>query len=330
MIFPANETGLKPLNAFMPEIGDFFLIDVKAENINQGEIPESSISISWTHIKDEIPGLNELNFKIFIDGIKHKYFVPAGENKEWAFPGSNNLITGININVPEIEGLRTNIEKIELKRRTIIAFDSYINYYLRKSFNIKYINRMLIPAYIFMLLSIILFLIYRSLFRNTGNNKPLKTILFSLLAVLVLFSFYFTAQSFFTSKSYFDAYKKYISSGKLDKTYRGFYDFENFINWADGKIPKGENIIVLLRGEPVYIMSELAYNLYPRDLKFINISGKDPGTVSAEIKDINNKNSGKYRYVIILSSEDISGTEQLELIDKYRQNGGFIYWLNKD
>jgi hypothetical protein len=331
MISPANESELKPFATFMPEIGDYFLIEIKAENINQEEIPGSSISVRWSHSKDEIPGLNELNFKIFIDGIKHRYFVPVGENKEWTFPGGNNRnITSININAPEIEGLKINIEKIELKRRTIAAFDSYINYYFGESFNIKSINRTLTPSYIFMFLSVILFFIYRFLFGNTKNNKPLRIVLFSLLSILVLFSFYFTAQSFFTAKSYFNAYEKYISNGDFDKTYKGFYDFENFINWADIIIPKDENIIVLLRGEPVYIMSELAYNLYPRDLKFIDISGKDPGTVTSEIELINSKTSDKYGYIIILSGKDVPGTLQMELIDSYRQDGGLIYRLNKN
>ncbi|MBC8390174.1 MAG: hypothetical protein H8E13_19275, partial [Actinobacteria bacterium] len=146
--------------------------------------------------------------------------------------------------------------------------------------------------------------------------------------ILVLFSFYFLSLQAFTVKSYWDSYRKYIISGDLKNTYLGFYDFEKFISWVDEKIPKDENLIVLVRGEPVYIMSEMSYNLYPRDIKFINISNKENGQILDEIININSKNSNNYKYIISLSEDDSISLKDLDLIFKYRENSGFIYKIN--
>ena len=114
-------------------------------------------------------------------------------------------------------------------------------------------------------------------------------------------------------------------SGSLDKTYLGFYDFEKFIMWVDGTIPEGMDIIVYVRGEPVYIMSEMAYNLYPRDIKFINISGKTYDEINAEIESISEGHEDAYNYLIALSEDDAHSAFRFELLARYRTTGGFIY-----
>jgi hypothetical protein len=344
----------KLVNPIIPEIGDYFLIGLKAKNTGGVEYPYSSVLTSWMH-KSEDPGnksqnepenapatINEQNFNILIDGFEHSYFIPVGENKSWTMldkirkglsDKSNSYITMISIKVPEIEGINTQIQIIELKRRTIFPVDSYLNYFFKKIFNLQHINRFLTPAYIFILLIILLFIIHRLIFYKkkyvqlVPSTPSLKIIFISFLGILIIFSFYFISSSFFTVKSYRDSYKKYIISGELDKTYLGFYNFEKFIYWADTKIPEDENIVVLLRGDPVYIMSELAYNLYPRDIKYINISQGNIDKILEEIKKINYEYSNNYKYIIILSEKDIPASNQLEFIDKYRENGGFVYKL---
>lgn len=161
------------------------------------------------------------------------------------------------------------------------------------------------------------------------NNKIKKPFAFILISILILFSFYFISLEAFTVKGYWDSYKNYILSGNLDKTYPGFYDFEKFILWVDKKIPGNSNIIVLVRGEPVYIMSEMVYNLYPRDIKFINISGKTREKIIYEITRINFKSEGKYSYIIAFSEKDSLHSNNLDLIYKYTDTGGFIYRYNK-
>jgi hypothetical protein len=343
-----GDLNFKLTSPIIPEIGDYFLIGLKAKNTGGVEYPYSSVLISWIH-KSEDPGnksqnepenalttINEQNFNISIDGFEHSYFVPVGENKSWVvldkirkglLDKSNGYITMISIKVPEIEGINIQIQIIELNRRTIFPIDSYLNYFFKKIFNLQHINRFLTPAYIFILLIILSFIIHRLIFYKKKYKPSLKIIFISFLGILIIFSFYFISLSFFTVKSYWDSYKKYIVSGELDKTYLGFYNFEKFIYWTDTKIPKDENIVVLLRGDPVYIMSELAYNLYPRDIKYINISQKNADKILEEIEKINYEYSNKYKYIIILSEKDIPASNQLEFIDKYRENGGFIYNL---
>ena len=52
-------------------------------------------------------------------------------------------------------------------------------------------------------------------------------------------------------------------------------------------MPEGQNIIVLVKGEPVYIMAQMAYGLYPRDIKFINISSMSADEIADKITSLN-------------------------------------------
>ncbi|MEI7616333.1 MAG: hypothetical protein WCJ54_06420 [Actinomycetota bacterium] len=145
---------------------------------------------------------------------------------------------------------------------------------------------------------------------------------------MLVFSIYFFKNEILTVRSYYDSYKKNISQQDLKNTYLGFYDFEKFIGWAAGKIPENENIIVLVRGEQVYIESELAYNLYPRDIKFINISQSSPEKTVDEISGINLEAASEgrnYKYLMALSGEDIKAGEILKLQYSYRPDAGLIF-----
>ncbi|MBE3089389.1 MAG: hypothetical protein IMZ41_03805 [Actinobacteria bacterium] len=343
---------------FIPEIGDFIIIDIKAENIGNVKYPSSSIAVKWKHITDKASddaGMAEIKkqqtCRIVIDGIKHSYYIPIGENPAWtqsSGPGgttdsdsgnnnivSDNVISSISIEPPEIEGIEIKISGVRLVRRLILPLDSYINYWAKKLMNIEQINRFLTPAYIFLTFSLILFFIYILLCRGAALKErqkisPAKILIFISTAILLAFSFYFVALNSFTIKSYVDSYGQYILKAEFDKTYEGFYNFKRFISWIGQKVPEGENIIVLLRGEPVYIMSEMAYNLYPKDIKYIDVSKKNDQQILSEIKKINQagkNNKFNYKYIVIISKEDILQIEDLELIDKYKENGGFLYKL---
>lgn len=366
----------------VPEIGDFIIIDVKAENIGDVKYPSSSITVTWDHIGDKAnddAAITEIRqqqtCRIVIDGIKHSYYIPIGENPAWAQidePGSitskgspennnnpdngtvsDNIVSSISIESPEIEGIKTKISGVRLTRRLVLPLDSYINYQAKKLLDIELINRFATPAYILLAFSLILFFIYTLLYRkkknsiNTKNKTsentstdipgskeqkipPVKILIFISTAILLAFSFYFITLNSFTIKSYIDSYRQYIIKGELDETYEGFYNFRRFVSWIEQKVPDRENIIVLLRGEPVYMMSEMAYGLYPKDIKYINVSEKNDQQISSEIKEINQagkNNNLDYRYIVIISKEDILQSEDMELIYKYRENGGYLYKL---
>ena len=158
-----------------------------------------------------------------------------------------------------------------------------------------------------------------------------KMIFSALVIILFIFSVYFFKNEIITVKSYYDSYKKNIRQANLKNTYLGFYDFEKFISWASQKIPENENLIVFVRGEQIYIESELAYNFYPRDVKFINISQNTAEKINNEILDINsqteNQDKNSYKYIIALSAEDVKNIDVLTLEYNYRPDAGFIYTL---
>ncbi|MCL5072330.1 MAG: hypothetical protein M1308_15790 [Actinobacteria bacterium] len=366
---------------FIPEIGDFIIMDIKAENIGNVKYPSGSIAVNWKHAADKTSDVTDTaeikeqqTFKIVIDGLKHSYYIPIGENPAWAQNSgpssfidgdsnnnnnvvSDNFVSSVSIESPEIEGIEIKISDVRLVKRLIFPLDSYINYRAKKLMNIEQTNRFATPAYIFLTFSLILFFIYILLYRRVLLKEqssislknetfkdafanilkdekqkipPAKILIFISTAILLAFSFYFIALNSFTIKSYVDSYGQYILQAKFDKTYEGFYNFKRFISWIGQKVPEGENIIVLLRGEPVYIMSEMAYNLYPRDIKYIDASKKNDRQILSQIKEINRtgkNNKLNYKYIVILSAGDIPQSEDLELIDKYRENGGFLYKL---
>lgn len=362
----------QPVN---PQISDYLFVSMTAENLKDVQVPTTSIAVNLSEETIDLPfnpeendkssneagNQNNLNkksaytiqerSKIFIDGINHTYYIPVGENKYWTYDWSSeglikkNSIDNLVIEMPEIDGILIDINKIELKKRNFLALDLYINYFFKNYFNITYINRYITPTYVFLILCLLMLTINKLISINVIKKLQIKTynkraivkkitlfpllILILSILILTLFSFYFINNNLFIIKSYWNSYKKYILSGNLDKTYYGFYNFEKFIYWIDKKIPEGENLIVLLRGEPVYIMAEMVYNLYPRDLKFLNVSNKNSKQIISDIEKINLDSKNKYKYIVILSKEDILQFPELTFVDKYRQTGGYIFKLSK-
>ena len=88
-------------------------------------------------------------------------------------------------------------------------------------------------------------------------------------------------------------------------------------------------------------MAEMAYNLYPRDIMFLNIIGMSNVEVLNKIENITiETHTGKsgseksavkiknYGYIIFLSASDIIYSEKLQFMANYRKTGGYIYMLN--
>jgi hypothetical protein len=326
-----------------PQVPDYVSIKINANNTSDAAYPDTSLALNLSeeNIKpaDDKGGniyVIQDREKIIIDGFIHIYHIYAGQNKYWSYDWSleggvpKNYINNITLEVPVIEGIDINIREIELKKRILPGLDSWINYHLKNIMEIDSINPALTQSYIFLLLAIFMSGVFYFLFLRAKKTGPRVPAIISCIIVLSLFAFaiFFMQAGFYTVKSYFDSYRSYISSGRLGSTYEGFYNFERFIKWLDDKIPAGENAIVLLKGEPVYIMSELAYNLYPSDLKFIDISGKTSREILEEINDIrsaNDKPSGNYNYLVVLSKNDIPDLPDLQLAGSYRKDAGFLY-----
>ncbi|MDZ7836925.1 MAG: hypothetical protein U5N58_02685 [Actinomycetota bacterium] len=131
------------------------------------------------------------------------------------------------------------------------------------------------------------------------------------LAILVLFSLNFLTAQIYTARSYWLSYKSNIQQKDLSSTYQGFYDFEKFISWVGQSLPQDQNLSVLVKGQPVYIMSEMAYNLYPRDIRFIDISEKNNSQILEEIDTVSRDG---YNHIVILSEQDLPQSSRLSLV----------------
>ena len=330
--------------------------------------------------------------RIFVDGIRHNYYIAVGENKYWRYdwnldgPTLKGQIGNLEIEIPEIEGVDIQLNGVSLNQRPVFAADSHINYLFKDYFQLSYIDRYLTPAYIFLILFTIGFFPFsfflkrtrsrdegtktndlESVYLNsldlkdrnsrikaakanniytcnlnsnirrnirsapksnelTGTRISFKTLALLIpLLLLIFFSFYFISNYIFTVKGYWDSYKQYIMSGRLDETYYGFSDFEKFVTWVGEKVPQGQNVIVLVKGEPVYIMAQMAYGLYPRDIKFVNISSMS----SEEITDRITSYNSVYKFIVVLSETDkeFLKSVKVKLEYSYRENAGFIYKL---
>ncbi len=318
-----------------PSMSHYLMVEITARNTSSVDYPAGTAAIKWNPVDDETASTDQQKFKIYIDGISHDYYVPVGENKYWTGTGS---IQDLVLEIPQIEGVEIEVGQISLKDRIAYPADIYISKKLQalSDGTTRTIDPFLIPTYIFLILfltlSAIFYFLFRSYYSNQGRKISQvikKAVFIFIISILLLFSVSFVYKEIITVKSYWDSYKKHIVAGSLDETYFGFYDFEKFIMWVDGAVPEGKDIIVYVRGEPVYIMSEMAYNLYPRDIKFINISGKTFDEINAEIESINDAHKDAYNYLIALSEDDTASAFQFELLSRYRTTGGFIYKLDK-
>ncbi|MCL6088042.1 MAG: hypothetical protein M1475_06480, partial [Actinobacteria bacterium] len=71
----------------------------------------------------------------------------------------------------------------------------------------------------------------------------------------------------------------------------------------------------------------------PRDVKFINISSKPQEKIISEINNINAESKVKtgdknfYKYLIVLSEEDLADSGGLELKYSYKPDAGLIFIL---
>ncbi len=293
-----------------PELSHYLMVKISARNTSSVDYPAGTAAIRWNTVIDETASADQQKFKIYIDGMSHNYYVPVGENKYWTETGNiQNLV----LEIPQIEGVDIKVGQISLKDRIAYPADIYISRKIQalSGGTIRTIDPFLVPTYIllflFLVLSTVYFFLFRSYYLKQGRKISQvikKAVFIFIISMLLLFSVSFVYKEIITVKSYWDSYKKHIVAGSLDQTYFGFYDFEKFIMWVDGAVPEGMDIIVYVRGEPVYIMSEMAYNLYPRDIKFINISGKTFDEINAEIESINDIHKDTYNYLIALSEDD--------------------------
>ncbi len=302
-----------------PTLADYFTVSIKAANPGNVDFSKGTASIIW----DSENPLHIQKFDMFIDGTAHNYYVPIGENPYWLKTGQ---VETAEILLPQVDNIKVEVENISFNRRSLFPIDSAVNTYFKKNFDLNHINRFQTPAALLFIAISILYSIYLLMFRPPRSKT--NPIIITATTILVLFSFYFLQIQYHTVKSYYQAYQKSIKLREFSTTYQGFYDFEKFISWLDRNIPEDQNLILLVRGQPVYIMSEMAYNLYPKDIKFINISEKQEQDIIEEITLINDRNNMAYSYIVALSEKDKISSYRLTLEGSYRETGGFIYSLN--
>jgi ABC-type sugar transport system permease subunit len=354
---------------FEAEISDYILLTIKAKNSKTIAQPKSSLT---ANIETRSPGTGNISMiqfrqEFYIDGLPHNYYLPVGEYKKYNFDTGNqeseslkNRIRSIKIEIPEIKGVKVDLLEVRFCRRTFFALDSHLNYFFKKYAGNFYTGNFITIfkstnnffrystcSYLFIISGIICTGVYRLGARILRNKKPagppdIRTLTprtgFSVFALPVLvcmlvFSFLFAAHNFFTIKSYWDSYKNRIPANRLEGTWQGFYNFRQFTGFVAENVPEDENIIILIKGQPVYIMAELAYNLYPRDLEFISISGLNMEEITGKIRDFSDAPANEeksYRYLLILDSSYVTEYEIIqntffELIGKYRQDAGFLY-----
>ena len=313
-------SGSKPLR------GQYFLLTIRAENpLRQNNAYGTSI-ISWT-----VPGTEGIaastRLKTYFDGLSHRYHVPLGLETGWH---EASEISSMRLELPDFEDIDMEVIKVHLRERLFFPADIYLAGLLKSPAAPVYasINRFLIPSYIFILLLILLAGIYMMMRGRPFAWKAFKrTVFITILLILIFFSSAGIYDEVRAVRSYWSAYGDDLMSGEIEDTYLGIYDLEKFIAWADETIPEGRDIIVFVKGEPVYIMSEFAYNMYPRDIRFVDISGKTFNEVKAILEDIDDIYGSKYNYLIILSEENTNLASRYELIARYRSNGGYIYKL---
>ena len=297
---------------------NFLLVQVKARNPDSSGYPSSSMLVKFS-TRDNKAG--QYRIRINIDGRDHLYYVPLSRE------GADGDII---LEVPDLEGIDITIESLALKKRMFFPLDIFLEEKLAGDYHIfRSIDHFLIPAYALLLLSMILAAAYCIFFIRPAKNRCFrKTVFIVLLSIMLFFAALSIRNEFFVLKSYWRSYGDDLLSGSIEDTYTGIYDFERFIAWADDVLPEDRGAIVFVKGQPIYIMSEMAFNMYPRDLKFLDISGKDREEIEKDLDGLAGAHDGRYSRLIVLSGDD-SGLvdDRHRIIARYTPDGGFIYAL---
>jgi hypothetical protein len=308
-------------------MGEFLRVRIAATNTVSENYPYVTGAVKWESDAEKESPPSELRFKIYIDGTTHNYYIPLGADTGWDQLRPESIM----LDLPRLDGIDMQFSQALFKKRIFFPLDIYL---ARKLLNLSPasagdLNNLLIPAYIlifiFLILSVIYILFFRAPAKKNAAKAAKKAVFIFILSILLFFSATYIYAEVLAVKSYWQAYRDEIISGDLESTYHGFYGFEKFISWAGGIVPEDKNMLVFVRGEPVYIMSEMAYNLYPRDIKFIDLSGRDYEEINAEIKEIKQSYYNSYDYLVVLSEDDSYFAAEFELVAKYRTTGGFIY-----
>lgn len=152
-------------------------------------------------------------------------------------------------------------------------------------------------------------------------------LIISFLILMMISSLIQIMNEIFTVSYLWKIHGKKIVQGNLDKTYAGFENFDYFLWWCNKKIPKSENVAILYPRETYYIYPRTAYVLYPRNVITIKTEEKSLDEIYEEITD----NSVNYLIVLKLSGnlknlED--NFENLKIVDKYKEQVGFIYKIS--
>jgi len=317
-----------------PEAAHYMLITVKAENTTGGNFPVGTCAVRWYAGPHEEGAAFQELFRFYIDGSSHRYHVPLGLDQGWS--GSATL-DRIILEFPRFENVEIEAEDAALKRRLFFPLDIYI---ARLISNLSpgtgtAFNRFMIPSYLLLLACLILAGIYYLLFRAYPGRKAdrkriARTAVFvCMLAIMLFFSATYIYREILAVKSHWASYGDDIISGDLEETYLGIYDLERFISWTAGIVPDDQGIILIVKGEPVYIMSEMAFNLYPRDIRFVDISGRTYDEINGHIQDISGDPAmgQDHDHLIILSEDDTWLASAYTLMARYRTTGGYIYKL---
>lgn len=298
--------------------GDFLLVRVKAQNPDSADYPHASILVRSAGPGDTA---RQYRIRINIDGYDHLYYVPL------ALGGADGDII---LDLPDPEGIDISIGSLALKKRIFFPMDIFLEEKLAGDYHIfRSIDHFLIPVYAFLALSIITAAAYCILFVRPEKKRCCrKAVFIVLLSIMLLFTALSVRNEFFAIKSYWRSYGDDLLSGNIEDTYTGIYDFERFIAWADDVLPEDRGVIVFVKGEPVYIMSEMAFNMYPRDLKFLDISGKDREDIKKDLDDLAGARNQRYSYLIVLSGDDSGLVDPgFSIIARYNTGAGFIYAL---
>jgi hypothetical protein len=298
--------------------GNFLLVRAKARNPDSAGYPHSSILVKFSGRDDTV---GQYRMRINIDGRDHLYYVPLSRE------GTDGDII---LEIPDLEGIDISIESLALKKRIFFPLDIFLEEKLAGDHQIfRSTGHFLIPAYALLLLTMFPAAAYCILFVRPAKKRCYrKAVFIVLLSIMLFFTALFIRSEFFVLKSYWNSYGDDFLSGNIEDTYKGIYDFERFISWADDALPEGRGAIVFVKGEPVYIMSEMAFNMYPRDLRFLDISGKTREGIEKDLSDPAIEHDGKYSCLIVLSADD-SGLvgPQYRIIDRYNAAGGLLYVL---
>ena len=88
---------LKTENGLKPGPGHFIVLTIRTENPGHHDHPFGTGVIKWSSETGTDEIVKQQRFRIYVDELTHKYYIPVGQDRNWY---ENDIINNLSFEIP--------------------------------------------------------------------------------------------------------------------------------------------------------------------------------------------------------------------------------------